>query len=469
VTTPTPEHDGEPRARQVSRDRLFAFEGIVFVALVVVMFALFMRVLILRSAPLPPVVIVSGGSPMADDGARFMRAVAIDPARERMVDMPLALEIEGRVLASTGGGSDGVHLFVVPARAERVGVVVDGVSRPLLSSRALPSPMVRMRGVPWSRDVHGELLVPIYPLRARASSFVDTQAVVVDGQQLDREVLTANPGRIVDKRGRMLPIERSEVDVQLPAIVPPGDVLFTLRAREGAPVFVDVLVIDTDDVASMVQSGPARELPARVHSLVDVMGGGADTPVAHTLTLEESVRQGSVLLVVAKSGPYPKSRGLAFAAIVDDDTAHASALLLAMIRALLPDDPLAAFARREPGLVDDDVRRALLSRLAFEPEGLPALGEAGRDQMTEAKRGHDAAVERGRVLFRAAASAVFLWVIAIALHLVWRARRSLVDMGLTEPDDVVAPRDRTAIMALLAVVGVGATLFGLDAVTRLAT
>jgi hypothetical protein len=468
--------DGKgPRATVIERFPFLAPDALLFALLVIVMFALFARVLVVRSLPLPPIVLLSGAAPAAFIEHVHVRAVAVDTVRERAIDAEVSFRIDGlgqvRAMHASPPETHVVSMSATVARSGPAEVFVDGARHFSVDFRELPTARVELRGVPWARDVQGPRDVPIYPLRPRASSFVDTPALRIDDDRLTRETLVANPGRIVDSRGRMLPIERSEVDVHLPPVVGPRQSRAELRAPMGAPVFIDVLLVEPLVVDAWRARPDAEGVPATVLALIDARGRGVLHPVEIDVDLSERVPSGSLLLIVAKSAPYPRTRGLAFAALVDTDAARATALLLDLVQARIPDDPLVAGMRLQPARIDDEVRRALLARLSFDVQGLPALGASASEQMAEAARAREASIVDARIHFRVVALLVFMLVIAIAAGLVWRARQAYAAQGDADDDEDdldVPPLGRSLVFSLLAIVGLGAILLALDVVTRLA-
>lgn len=455
--------DDSPRARPKSRERLV---GAALVAHALAVFVLCARTVALVAEGEGPVVVASGARPHAHAESVTLRALALDPARERpLARAPDARVVDDHARASGEASSvDGVTTVLAPRSARAIAWSIDDEGAEVVVEIASLAPArLRVRANPAERDVQGDRAPPIHVLRPRASSFVDTPALVVVGDALERETLRADPGRVKDRRGRLLPIERTEVDVELPPILlsSSSEGRALLRARSDAPLFVDLLVVAARDLAT-AQSGAS--LDAHALGLHSEAGRGPTSPIARALPPLSALDDGDLLLVVGKGSPYPRARGVVAPALVARDRASAEAAVFALVERVVPDDALLAFARARPAQVDDDVLRALLSRVLFEVEGLPAAGPTPSTQRAAAARDHTARVDGARATFRVAGVSFVIVVVVVALVLVFSRRRTLGD---AIDDDEPPVRDRTGLKAALAVAVVAAIVFTLDVVARL--
>lgn len=431
-----------------------------------VVFALCARTVALVAEGEGPVVVVSGASPHAGAQTIDLRALAIDPARERPLSRaPDAFDVTNSVRAPLDAKvDDGVRTVHAPRSVARIACGFDEDAEIALDLSTLTPASVRIRANPAMRDAQGTPTPPIHALRPRPSSFVDTPALVVVDGAIEREVLRADPGRIVDTRGRLLPIERTEIDVDLPPVLVVSDGgarTARLRAPSGAAIFIDVLVVEPRDLVTL-RAGAA--IDARSLALFSVTGAGAQERVSLPLPSLAALVDGDVVLVVAKGSPYPRSRGISAPAVIARDRAAGIAHVLALVDSLVPDDALLVFARAHPDAVDDEVLRALLSRALFEVEGLPAAGPPPTAQRAAAAEVRAARVKDARALFRIAGVSFVLVVVIVALVLV-RTRRRTLEQAI-EDDEPSAP-DRAGVKAALAVVVVAAIVFTLDVVARL--
>lgn len=449
------------------------------VAAVLVVHALGVFVLCARTVALVaegegPVVVASGASPHARVETVSLRALALDPARERpLARAPTVRVVDDDRRTSIDALSEDGVTTVRASRAVRAIAwsLDDGVDVEVELASLAPA-QVRVRPNPAERDVQGARAPPIHVLRPRASSFVDTEALVVVGDAIERETLRADPGRVLDRRGRLLPIERAEIDVELPPIlrssssegaseeVNDGQAL--LRAPSAAPLFIDLLVVAARDLASASAGASVDALALALHT---ERGRGPTSPVARAIPPLGALDDGDLVLVVAKGSPYPRARGVVAPAVVARDHPTGEAAILSLVERLVPDDALLACARARPALVDDDVLRALLSRVQFEVLGLPAAGPPPSTQRALAARAHEQRVDGARAIFRVAGASFVALVVVVALVLVFSRRRTLAD---AIDDDEPPVRDRTGLKAALAVAVVAAIVFTLDVVARLA-
>jgi hypothetical protein len=361
----------------------------------------------MRAAEPEPATLLVYGEPVAKAGAELpLRVVAVWPEEPRRARFSGAVFVgEERVEVDEHGharvrlpAAPGEHRLHLRGDVEGVPaagiVVVEGAAS---WPRRLPP-----RFSPWRVELAAGTEVdragsPLYPVAGRVSSWLPSELVILEESGPLVRTLPPHAAAMSAPDGRALKMDRTGLEVALPAAVYPGaEVAVQVRVARAERLWLEVLL------AGVVRAMVAVDAPAGSSRLL--------------VRVPDDAAPGSLFGVHGAPSPLGSSRGhAALAVVVAPGAALQGPALWRWVSAeglpFAPDDPLLALLRQAPA--PSSVERALLARLVLEavrPKNLAPPGVVQRAAHLEARA---AATARARWPFRAA-GLLFALVAALA-------------------------------------------------------